>query len=134
MAAQEIIRCVTNSGIHAPDNVHSVFGWVASVTSAKTIAGELLITTSASWAAGWPLHVAVICAQGGMSWVGVAWTLDEGAGEGDGEGVACGETDGDGCGLVCVAAVELDPQAASTTAATATRPSLRLTGHENDNA
>jgi len=58
---------------------------------------------------------------------------------GEGLGLALGDAvgDGDGCGdgLVWTTAVGVDPQAATTiTAANASNPTLRLTGHSNEEA
>jgi len=82
---------------------------------------------------GWPVHVADIAAQGGTSCVG------EGSVAGDGLGLALGvddgEGDGEGDGLLLTVAVGVDPHAETTiTAASASSPTLRLTGHSNEEA
>src|SRR5690348_2577457 len=92
------------------------------------------ISSSASCAAGSPLHFAVICAQDGTAGVGDG----EGEGEGLGDGLGLGEVDGegeaegDGEGWFTASDVVL-PQAASTAMDTsASTPTLRLTGHSNE--
>jgi len=82
---------------------------------------------------GWPLQVADIRAQGGTSCVGEGSV----AGDGLGLGLADGDGDGDGegDGLVWTTAAGADPQPETTiTAASASSPTLRLTGHSNDEA
>ena len=82
---------------------------------------------------GWPVQVADIKAQGGTSCVGEGSV----AGDGLGLGLADGDGDGDGeeDGLVWTTAVGVDPHAATAiTAANASNPTLRLTGHRNEEA
>ncbi len=129
VADQETIRWVTSWGDQGPLRVHSFCGWVASETSASTIDGEPCITSSASWAAGCPVQFADMAAQVGR---GVGLGKGEGEGEGVGLGVGEGEGDGDGLGR---AAADVEPQPATRiVAASASSPTLRLTGHRNDEA
>jgi hypothetical protein len=135
VADHEIIRCVTNWGDHAPLIVHSFRGWVASETSASTIEGDPCMTRSASCAAGWPVQVADIAAHGGKSGVGVGNVAGDGLGLGLGDGGADGEAEADDVGLGWMTAAAVDPQAETTmTEASASSPTLRLTGHGNDEA
>lgn len=70
-------------------------------------------------------------AQNGTTGIG------DGEGEGDGLGLALGdgEGDGEGDGLGWTTAVAADPQAETTMmAASASSPTLRLTGHSNEEA
>jgi hypothetical protein len=75
------------------------------------------------------VQAAVILAQGGISSVGLGEGDGDGLGEGDGLG------DGVGVGVVFTEAVDDDPQPATTsTVASASSPTLRLTGHSNGDA
>ena len=82
---------------------------------------------------GWPVHVADIAAQGGTSCVGEGNVAGDGLGLGLGDGD--GDGDGEGDGLLWTKAVGVDPHAETTmTAASASSPTLRLTGHSNEEA
>lgn len=83
---------------------------------------------------GWPVQVADIVAHGGTRGVGEGSVAGDGVGLGLGEGD--GEADGDDDGLVwTTAAVVVEPHAEATmTAASASNPTLRLTGHSNEEA
>jgi hypothetical protein len=79
------------------------------------------------------VQVADIAAHGGTSGVG------DGEGDGDGLGLSLGDGEGDGDGegegLVWTTAAAVEPQAETTrTVARASSPTLRLTGHSNEEA
>jgi hypothetical protein len=106
---------------------------VASETSASTIDVDPCITSSASWADGCPVQLADIAAHVGTSGVGDG--TGDGLGVGLGDGLGDGEGEGDGDGLVRTATADVDPQADTTmTVASASSPTLRLTGHRNGKA
>jgi len=91
------------------------------------------MTSRASCAVGCPVHAADIAAQGGSSGVGVGSVAGDGVGLSLGDAV--GDAGGEGDGLVWTTAVGVDPHAATTiTAANASNPTLRLTGHRNEEA
>src|SRR5712692_7279603 len=66
VADHEIMRWVTSCGIQLPVIVQIVCGWVASVTSASTLVDVPDITSTASCAAGEPVHDADIAAHDGI--------------------------------------------------------------------
>jgi hypothetical protein len=113
-----------------PVIVHSVCGWVASVTSASTVdEDEPCITTSASWADGWPVQFADIEAHDGT-----AAMLGSGDGDGLGLGVGLGLALGDAeaDGLVFTATLDAEPHPDRPTTPTITsNAALRPTGREN---
>jgi hypothetical protein len=107
-------------------------GCVASVTSASTIDVDPCITSSASWAEGCPLHDTDMAAHVGTAGNDEGTVNGDGLGVGLGEGGGEGESDVEGDGLVRTATVGADPQPDTTiTVASASSPTLRLTGHRN---
>lgn len=84
--------------------------------------------TSASLAAGWPVHVAVMAAHAGTAGVGDG----DGDGLGDGVGVGDGEGLGDGEGELWTDVVAEPQPATIITTASASNPTRRLTGHRNE--
>jgi hypothetical protein len=81
------------------------------------------------------VQLADIAAHGGTSGVGDGSVVGDGLGLALGDGEADGEIDGEAEGLGWTTAVAVDPQAETTmTEASASSPTLRLTGHSNDEA
>src|SRR5258708_40363740 len=74
--------------------VQTGLGFRASVTSARTVAGEPCITSKASWVAGAPEQLACMAAH-----AGTATGLGSGDGEGDGLGAGLGVGDGRALGV-----------------------------------
>src|SRR5689334_892667 len=130
VALQEIIRWVTRCGCALPLMVQMVCGCVASVTSARTVAGAPCMTSSASCEVGWPVQLALIAAQ-----VGTCEPVAVGEGEGEAAADGVGVRAADAVGEVWTAAVLVDPQPTETaTAASASSPTLRLTMRWNEAA
>src|ERR1700682_2379448 len=89
VADHEIVVCVTSCGIPGPVIVQIGRGFLASLTSARTVAGEPCMITRASCVAGAPVQVACMAAQAGTA-TGLASGAGDGLGVGLGVGVGVG--------------------------------------------
>src|SRR5258708_23580732 len=77
VADQEIVVWVTSCGVAGPVIVQIARGFRASVTSARTGVAEPCMTSSASWVAGFPRHLALIAAPAGPAY-GVGTSVGHG--------------------------------------------------------